>query len=81
MTKQTKQMKIMEEWIKERNGVPAVVVGTDDLLRVKFDSLETDLKEITWAEFFKTFSSKGLTFLYEDSNEDSRFYKFIEGED
>lgn len=74
--KKTTDVSIMEKWIKERNGVPAVVKGTQDLIRVKFDPLEDQLEEMTWAKFFETFRENKLEFLYEDDL-NSRFCKFI----
>ena len=52
--------------IKQRDGIPAVVKGTSDLVRVKFDSLDNNLEKITWAKFFKTFRDNNLAFIYED---------------
>lgn len=69
-------MKI-EKWVTARDGVPAKIRGTKDLLRIKFDNLEDKLVTITWYEFFQVFESNNLTFLYEDNNE-SRFCKFID---
>lgn len=73
---QTTDIRLMEIWIKERGGVPAIVKETSDLLRVKFDSLDNDLEKITWARFFKTFRDNNLAFIYED-DVNSRFCKFI----
>jgi|AntAceMinimDraft_4_1070372.scaffolds.fasta_scaffold79991_2 hypothetical protein len=73
---QTTNVRVMEKWIKKRKGFPAIVKGTPNLLRVKFDTLENDLEEITWAKFFKTFKDNKLLFLYED-DDTSRFCKFI----
>jgi hypothetical protein len=78
-TKQTQDLVIIEKWIKERKGVPAIVKNTDDLLRIKFDSLDADLVEITWAEFFALFKENKLTFMYEVDGA-SRFCKFIYSE-
>lgn len=75
--KQTTNTRLIELWIKKRDGVPAIVKGTDDLLRIKFDSLDEDLEKITWAKFFKIFRENNLAFIYEDKS-DSRFCKFID---
>ncbi len=80
MSKTTTDLVEIEQWVKERDGVPSKVNGTDNLLRVKFDNLEEDLVEITWAEFYKTFKENNLQFLYDPSEEDSRFHKFISEE-
>lgn len=73
----TQDGKIIENWVKERKGVPAIVQGTKDLLRIRFDSLEEELIPITWYEFFKMFEANNLKFLYDDTP-DSRFCKFVE---
>lgn len=75
--KKTTNVRIIEKWIKARGGKPAIVKGTPNLLRVKFDPLEEELEEITWAMFFKTFNDNNLTFLY-NNDKDSRFCKFID---
>jgi hypothetical protein len=74
--KQTTDIRLMEKWIEARSGTPAIVKDTSDLLRVKFDSMEDDLEEITWAKFFKTFKDNKLVFMYEEDI-NSRFCKFI----
>lgn len=75
--KKTKNGMKIEKWVTARDGVPAKIEGTKDLLRIKFDNLENKLVRITWYEFFQVFESNNLTFLYED-NDESRFCKFIE---
>jgi len=77
--KETKNGIEIEKWVTERDGIPAKIEGTKDLLRIKFDNLEDKLIPITWFEFFQVFESNNLTFLYEDSDE-SRFCKFIGSE-
>ncbi len=74
--KETTDLRLIEKWIKERGGVPAIVGGTTDLLRVKFDTMDNSLEKITWAKFFSTFKDKDLAFIYEDDIK-SRFCKFI----
>jgi len=73
---ETTNIKLIENWVKQRGGVPAVVKGTPDLLRVKFYAIDDSLEKITWAMFFNTFKDKNLKFIYEDAV-DSRFCKFI----
>jgi len=79
-TEETKDLIKIEKWVKKRAGVPAIVKDTKDLLRIKFDSLDSSLDEITWAKFFKIFKDNKLIFIYE-SDEASRFCKFINGEE
>jgi len=77
--KKTQDGNKIENWVKNRDGVPAKIKGTKDLIRIKFDSLEDELIPITWFEFYKIFEDKKLTFLYED-NDESRFCKFIDSD-
>jgi hypothetical protein len=72
----TTDLIIIEKWITSRHGTPCIVKETKDLLRVRFDSMQDELEEITWARFFQIFKEKNLQFLYEES-EESRFYKFV----
>ena len=74
--KRTTNLKLIEKWIKQRGGVPVVVKGTPNLLRVKFDTMDDSLEKITWAKFFSTYRDKNLAFIYED-DVNSRFCKFI----
>lgn len=77
----------IRKWIESRNGHPAVVrathseeQGSAGLLRVDFGKPEPSLEEIEWDEFFDTFDSQGLAFLYQDKTADggtSRFHKFV----
>ena len=87
-SKTTKDHKVIQKWVEERNGKPAIVRGTEGnqkgvgLLRFKFSEESSDnLKEISWDEFFKTFDEKNLEFLYQEETADggtSRFFKFVE---
>ena len=75
----------IRKWIESRNGHPSVVrathsdeQGSAGLLRVDFGKPEPSLEEIEWDEFFDTFDSQGLAFLYQDKTADgdkSRFHK------
>lgn len=75
--KETRDLVEIEKWIKERKGHPAIVKDTDNLLRIKFDTLDDDLEVITWAKFFQIFKEKDLRFVY-SLEEDSRFCKFLD---
>ncbi len=66
----------IEKRVKARDAVPCIVKGTEDLLRVRFDSLQDNLEEITRARFFQVIQEKNLQFLC-DTSEKSRFYKII----
>jgi hypothetical protein len=75
----------IRRWIEERNGHPAVVKATHGerggLLRIDFGPPEESLDPIDWDEFFETFDSNNLAFLYQDKTaggRKSRFAKFVD---
>lgn len=86
-SKTTNDPQTIREWVEERNGFPAKVVGTGDddparggVLRIDFNMPEENLERITWEEFFEIFDARNLSFLYQEETADgsiSRFYKFI----
>ena len=78
--KQTTDHDQIRKWAEARGGRPAQVKGTDGLLRIDFGEPEEGLEQIDWDEFFESFDESGLTFLY-DPDADSRFNKFISGEE
>ncbi|HBL52435.1 MAG: hypothetical protein A3D24_03515 [Candidatus Blackburnbacteria bacterium RIFCSPHIGHO2_02_FULL_39_13] len=74
----------IKTWVEARGGKPAKVKGTGNgeggLLRIDFGAKTATLEEISWDEFFKTFDSKELGFLYQDQTakgQESRFFKFV----
>ena len=73
----TKDHNTIKNWVEERNGTPTVVEGTDDLLRIEFETTDNvELKEISWDTFFEIFDKNNLEFLYQNE-EDSTFCKFV----
>ena len=84
-TRTTTERSKIQQWVQERDGVPAVVKGTE-ILRIDFlddeDASDEDesLKEISWNEFFRIFDDRELVFLYQEETSDgdvSRFSKFV----
>jgi len=73
--RETNNKKVLKKWVNERKGVPSIVSGTTDLLRIKFSS-EPDLEEITWDKFFELLEQNNLLFIY-DEEKDSKFCTFI----
>lgn len=83
----TKDHETIKNWVIHRNGVPVKVEGTggkegSGLLRIHFpeQSQESNLKKISWDEFFDIFDKNNLTFLYQDKKEggeESTFNKFV----
>lgn len=82
----TTDHELIRRWIESRQGHPSVVRATEGtradsagILRVDFGEPEASLEAIGWDEFFDTFESNNLAFLYQD-DKDSRFHKFIRRE-
>jgi hypothetical protein len=84
--KTTTDHKEIRHWIEERGGVPTAVEGTGKgrkpgVLRVDFDPKDSELKEVSWDDFFRKFEKEKLAFLYQDKTKDgsvSRFHKFVQ---
>jgi len=84
---QTHDHKIIQNWVKERKGVPSKIKGThkneeEGVLRIHFPehSNSDNFEEVSWEEFFAEFDAKKLDFLYQDKKADgetSTFHKFI----
>jgi hypothetical protein len=79
----TTDHQVIRRWIEAHGGHPSVVRATEGrrqgsagLLRVDFDEPEESLEAIGWDDFFDTFDSNDLAFLYQDE-EQSRFHKFV----
>jgi hypothetical protein len=78
---------VIRRWIETRKGHPSVVRATEGkkrgsagLLRVDFEPAEESLEEISWDDFFDTFDSSGLAFLFQEEasgGRPSRFHKFV----
>jgi hypothetical protein len=79
----TTDHEVIRHWIETHKGHPSVVrategtrAGSAGLLRVDFEPAEDSLEEIGWDDFFTTFDSNNLAFLYQDEKQ-SRFHKFV----
>ncbi len=74
---------VIREWAEAREGVPAVVEGTEhgDLLGVlRFDFPQGDsdrLRHVTWEQWFVTFDERGLNFIYQEERADGRQSNFF----
>lgn len=77
----------IRNWVEEHDGEPARVRGTESgrgagVLRIDFPggAGEDELEHIGWDEWFETFDSSDLTFLYQAekaSGQDSTFFKLV----
>lgn len=90
-SKTTTDLKKIKEWAEARGGKPVRVKGTEGkggagVLRIDFPGYSggDTLEEIPWDEWYDTFKSRDLEFLYQDKTADgkeSRFFKLINQED
>lgn len=86
----TTELSEIRKWAEERGGKPARVIGTDQgdeggVLRIDFPgySGKGKLEEISWEDWYETFSDRDLEFLYQDKTADgkeSRFFKLVRRE-
>ncbi len=84
----TTNHRTIKEWVEKRGGEPTTVESTADrgaeILRLQFPDTEDDhdeLVSIDWNEWFDTFESDDLAFVYQDETESgntSRFYKLVD---
>lgn len=77
---------VIRAWAEARNGCPATVERTADegddagILRIEFRDDKSDLQDVDWEPFFRTFDDRGLAFVYQEQTSDgkqSRFNKFV----
>lgn len=84
-SEKTTDHKAIKTWVKEHDGVPMKVKGTEKgdsaLLRIAFpDNKNSDsdnLEEISWEEFFKVFDENKLALLYQPEDDDKLFTKLV----
>jgi hypothetical protein len=74
----------IRNWVQKHGGCPAHVKSTGSkrdpgILRIDFTGFsgQDTLEKITWDEFFESFDSNGLAFLYQDED---RFNKLVSRE-
>ncbi|MGH2448028.1 MAG: hypothetical protein ACRDFS_05430 [Chloroflexota bacterium] len=81
----TQSHDVIEQWAKERGGTPATVPGTEHgdhlgVLRIQFPGYGgASLEPVSWDEWFKTFDSRKLVFLYQEkmsNGNQSNFFHF-----
>ena len=78
----TRDLDTIRRWTDERGGIPAIVRGTEGLLRIDFVKGEKSggraesLEEVDWDRWYRSFEQSGLTFLY-SSEPDSKFFKLV----
>jgi hypothetical protein len=85
--KVTTDRKVIEKWIKSRNGWPAIKRqitsnGVEVILSIVFpDSEAVDIiRMLSWDEFFEKFNQQKLVFVYEENGykiNSSHSYAFV----
>ena len=78
----TTHHEVIRQWAEERNGVPATVEGTEHgdhlgVLRIDFGGENDKHRHISWEEWFETFDSRGLNFIYQEQRSDGQQSNFF----
>ncbi|MGN7251670.1 MULTISPECIES: Rho termination factor N-terminal domain-containing protein [unclassified Arthrobacter] len=78
----TTHHEVIRQWAEERGGVPATVEGTEHgdhlgVLRIDFGGNDTNLRRVSWEEWFKTFDGRGLNFIYQEQRTDGTQSNFF----
>jgi len=79
----TKDHDTIRTWADRRGGVPATVPGTEHgdhlgVLRIDFPGYGGDnLQEVSWDEWFATFDSRNLDFVYQERKKDGAESNFF----
>jgi Rho termination factor-like protein len=78
----TTSHEVIRQWVEARNGVPATVEGTEHgdhlgVLRIDFRDKDSNLREVSWDEWFGTFDERGLNFIYQEERSDGRQSNFF----
>jgi hypothetical protein len=78
----TTHHEVIRQWAEERSGVPATVEGTEHgdhlgVLRIDFGGDNDKLRHISWDEWFETFDSRRLNFIYQEQRSDGQQSTFF----
>jgi len=78
----TTHHEVIRQWAEERDGVPATVEGTGHgdhlgVLHIDFGGENDKLRHISWEEWFETFDSRGLNFIYQEQRSDGQQSNFF----
>lgn len=86
-SKKTTDRNTIRKWAEDRNGVPALIKGTESgdqgVLRIHFPQAsqsDEEFDQIDWDQFFDIFEEKDLALLYQEEKENgekSTFQKFV----
>ena len=78
----TTHHEVIRQWAEERGGVPATVEGTEHgdhlgVLRIDFADEDSNLRRVSWEEWFGTFDARGLNFIYQEQRTDGTQSNFF----
>jgi hypothetical protein len=78
----TTHHEVIRQWAEERDGVPATVEGTEHgdhlgVLRIDFGGDDSKLRHVSWEEWFDTFDTRGLNFIYQEQRSDGQQSNFF----
>jgi hypothetical protein len=78
----TTHHEVIRQWAEERGGVPATVEGTEHgdhlgVLRIDFGGEDSNLRRVSWEEWFKTFDMRRLNFIYQEQRTDGTQSNFF----
>jgi hypothetical protein len=79
----TRSHAVIEQWANERGGQPATVAGTEHggrpgVLRFIFQQPDdSKLQKISWDDWFKSFDSRDLVFIYQEHKSDGHQSNFF----
>ncbi|MFC7847615.1 Rho termination factor N-terminal domain-containing protein [Arthrobacter sp. NPDC057388] len=78
----TTHHEVIRQWAEERGGTPATVEGTEHgdhlgVLRIDFGGNDSNLRHVSWEEWFKTFDDRGLNFIYQEQRTDGTQSNFF----
>ncbi|EMY34588.1 hypothetical protein D477_008803 [Arthrobacter crystallopoietes BAB-32] len=79
----TTHHEVIKQWAEARNAKPATVSGTEHgdhlgVLRFDFGGGSSDLREVSWDEWFKTFDERQLNFIYQEERSDGSQSNFFQ---
>ena len=78
----TTHHEVIRQWAEDRDGVPATVEGTEHgdhlgVLRIDFGGENDKLRHVSWGEWFETFDSRQLNFIYQEQRSDGQQSNFF----
>ena len=78
----TTHHEVIRQWAEERGGTPATVEGTEHgdhlgVLRIDFGGNDSNLRRVSWEEWFKTFDGRRLNFIYQEQRTDGTQSNFF----